>query len=81
MPIFGSQWHPEKNTFEWQVYTDTEIPVEGINHSFDSIQIAQYTANFYVQQARKSNHKFVDPDTEYVYVNYGFCLEFRCLYG
>ncbi len=34
------------------------IPNEAINHSLEAVQIAQYTANFFVNQARKSTHKY-----------------------
>jgi gamma-glutamyl hydrolase len=61
-PIFGSQWHPEKNAFEWG--QTNGIPNEAINHSPEAILIAQYTANFFVQQARYSNHKYKNPTDE-----------------
>lgn len=50
-PVFGTQWHPEKNTFEW---TDRE----GIPHTQGAVDVAQYTANFFVTQTRKSNHVY-----------------------
>jgi gamma-glutamyl hydrolase len=34
-PIWGVQWHPEKNMFEWN-------PNEVINHSKDAILAMQY---------------------------------------
>jgi gamma-glutamyl hydrolase len=33
-------------------------PNEGINHSAEAVAVSQYTANFFVNQARKNNHKF-----------------------
>jgi gamma-glutamyl hydrolase len=56
-PIFGSQWHPEKNNFEWGE-TSEGIPNEAIDHSHDAILASQYMANFFVDQARLSSHKF-----------------------
>lgn len=56
-PIFGIQWHPEKNQFEWGISADG-MPYEAINHSADAVRVAQYFANFFVQQARRSTHKF-----------------------
>ncbi|KAK3754430.1 hypothetical protein QZH41_009214 [Actinostola sp. cb2023] len=50
-PFYGSQWHPEKNQFEWT----TE---ENINHSKEAILITQYVADFFVDQARLSKHHF-----------------------
>jgi len=61
-PIFGSQWHPEKNAYEWAKVNG--IPGEAINHSAEAVLIAQYTANFFVQQARKNTHSFPTPAEE-----------------
>lgn len=56
-PIYGAQWHPEKNPFEWG--KDSQgIPLEAINHSPDAIKIAQYASNFFVEEARKNSHSF-----------------------
>jgi len=51
VPVYGTQWHPEKNIYEWN--TDEEIP-----HSLVAVLSAQYTADFFVNEARKSNHSF-----------------------
>ena len=56
-PIFGSQWHPEKNNFEWGE-TSEGVPNEAIDHSHDAILASQYMANFFVDQARRSTHAF-----------------------
>eukprot|EP01092_Planopodium_desertum_P000115 TRINITY_DN101793_c0_g1_i1.p1 TRINITY_DN101793_c0_g1~~TRINITY_DN101793_c0_g1_i1.p1 ORF type:complete len:188 (-),score=10.64 TRINITY_DN101793_c0_g1_i1:37-600(-) len=50
-PIYGMQWHPEKNQFEWD-------PLEVIDHSADAILTMQYFSNFLASQARLNNHKF-----------------------
>lgn len=68
-PIFGSQWHPEKNTYEWQRDANG-APHEAINHARDAVLIAQYTANFFVEQARHNFHKFAtaaDEDKALIY--------------
>lgn len=70
-PIFGSQWHPEKNPFEWQMNADGR-PYEAINHDWDAIQIAQYTANIFVQQARKNMHKFSSQEYETASLIYNY---------
>jgi gamma-glutamyl hydrolase len=62
-PIFGTQWHPEKNIFEWQKNQYGE-PYEAINHSRDAVHIAQYTTNFFVDQARLSKHSYSDKSEE-----------------
>ena len=60
--IYATQWHPEKNVYEWQKVDG--VPYEAINHSPDAILISQYMADFFVQETRKSTHKFDDPNTE-----------------
>jgi gamma-glutamyl hydrolase len=71
-PIYGSQWHPEKNDFEWSM-TDDGVgthPAEAIDHSPDAVAVAQYTADFFVEQARKSSHKFAtnkEEDSRLIY--------------
>lgn len=40
------------------------IPNEAINHSDHAIEVAQYTANFFVNSARKNFHKYTNADEE-----------------
>eukprot|EP00808_Paulinella_micropora_P016399 g17095.t1 len=56
-PIYGTQWHPEKNQFEWGKNAQG-IPNEVINHSSDAIKAGAFPAAFFVEEARKSQHKF-----------------------
>lgn len=70
-PIFGAQWHPEKNPFEWAMTADG-TPYEAIDHSPDAIKVSQYMANFYVQQARKSSHSFANVATEQSLLIYNY---------
>jgi len=65
MPIYGSQWHPEKPLYEW----DAE---EVINHSTDSITANSYTTDFFVSEARKSGHHFatLEAETQALIYNY-----------
>ncbi|KAJ8318273.1 hypothetical protein KUTeg_003364, partial [Tegillarca granosa] len=56
-PFYGTQWHPEVNSYLWR--EDYKI-----NHNLDATRIAQYITNFIVGEARKSNHRFPDFDTE-----------------
>uniref|UniRef100_A0A8C2EMC6 folate gamma-glutamyl hydrolase n=1 Tax=Cyprinus carpio TaxID=7962 RepID=A0A8C2EMC6_CYPCA len=53
-PIYATQWHPEKNAFEW---TRPYIP-----HTPSAIKTTFYMAYFFVNEARKSFHSF--PSTE-----------------
>uniref|UniRef100_A0A0G4HNZ5 folate gamma-glutamyl hydrolase n=1 Tax=Chromera velia CCMP2878 TaxID=1169474 RepID=A0A0G4HNZ5_9ALVE len=50
-PIFGVQFHPEKNLFEWD-------PKKNIPRTEESTAVASYFARFFVDEARKSTHKF-----------------------
>lgn len=56
-PIYGTQWHPEKNAFNWN-------PNYVINHSQHAVRVAQYFANFFVDEARKSTHRFPSAEVE-----------------
>ena len=69
-PIYGTQWHPEKNVFEW--YQTNGIPYESINHSAEAVYITQYVSNYFVAEARKSSHTFADPDEENARLIYNY---------
>lgn len=44
-PIYGTQWHPEKNAFEW---TRPYIP-----HSISAVKTTFYMAQFFVNEGMK----------------------------
>lgn len=56
-PVYGTQWHPEKCQFEW-------TPKEEIDHSPDAVFVAQYMANFFVNQARRNTNHFPSEEAE-----------------
>ncbi|KAK9403267.1 gamma-glutamyl hydrolase [Crotalus adamanteus] len=64
-PIYGVQWHPEKNPFEWKNST-------GIPHSSASIKVTFFLADFFVNEARKSNHSFSSKKAETDALIYNF---------
>ena len=64
-PMFATQWHPEKNAFEWTVK-------ENIPHQYMSIKVTQYMSNFFVNQARLNQHKFASPKEESAALIYNF---------
>lgn len=55
-PIYGTQWHPEKNAFEWK---KSHIP-----HSPPAVKTTFYMAEFLVSEARKNTHRFKSEDDE-----------------
>lgn len=57
LPFYASQWHPEKNGFEFAVYHDG-TPVEVIRHTAEAILAGAYPVTFLVNEARKNNNRF-----------------------
>ncbi len=53
-PIYGVQYHPEKNTHEYGFYPHTSIPYEAIDHSQQGIDFSLYEARFLVNLAREN---------------------------
>ncbi|OXB72425.1 UNVERIFIED_CONTAM: hypothetical protein H355_015660 [Colinus virginianus] len=47
-PIYGVQWHPEKNPFEWKNSS-------GIPHSSTAVRAAYYIADFFVNEDDLTN--------------------------
>jgi hypothetical protein len=43
---------------------------ENLNHSTDAVEAMHYLAKFFVSEARKSQHKFVDPNEEFAALIY-----------
>jgi gamma-glutamyl hydrolase len=53
-PVYGVQYHPEKNTFEYGTYPHTNIPYEAIDHSPAGITMSLELASFFVNLARRN---------------------------
>jgi len=51
-PIFATQFHPEKNIYEW----DPTVPQP---HDFYSVKVSTYLADFFVSEARRNNQTFM----------------------
>lgn len=64
-PIYGVMWHPEKNNYEFKTARQTRIP-----HSSNAIQVTQYLSRFFVDEARKSKHRFPSAEMEEKYLIY-----------
>jgi gamma-glutamyl hydrolase len=52
LPIYGVQYHPEKNTHEYGFYPHTAVPYESTDHSPEGIAFSLYEARFLVNLAR-----------------------------
>ena len=53
-PFAATQWHPEKNNFEW----GTKLGPAAIPHGADATAVSQYVADHVVGLARRSAHAF-----------------------
>lgn len=51
-PLYGVQYHPEKNAFEYATFPNTDIPYESINHGAEAIQLSYELACFFVNLTR-----------------------------
>lgn len=63
--VTATQWHPEKNQFEWN-------PGEVIQHTVDAVLSMQYVANTLVGLARMNNHSFPTSEDLWDSVIYNF---------
>ncbi|CAG9770693.1 unnamed protein product [Ceutorhynchus assimilis] len=64
-PFYGIQFHPEKNQFEFKRN-------KGFPHTFNSIKVAQYFANFFVNECRKNGNSFSNEVVEADSLIYNF---------
>jgi gamma-glutamyl hydrolase len=55
-PFYAVQWHPEKNQFEWGIQNNSYF--QDIPHQRSAIWASWYLADFFVNEARKNNHRF-----------------------
>lgn len=55
-PIYGTQWHPEKNAFEW---SRSYYP-----HTPSAIKMTFHMADFFVNEAKKNFHSFANEEEE-----------------
>ncbi|PSN45900.1 Gamma-glutamyl hydrolase, partial [Blattella germanica] len=68
-PIYGVQFHPEKNTYEWKVTNNNP-------HSANAILAEEFFADFFVNEARKSSHHFPTQRDEEQALIYNFQPEY-----
>lgn len=66
-PVYGVQYHPEKNAFEYATFPHTNIPYEAIDHSPQGISMSLELSSFFVDLARTNQingkHEYNKTDT------------------
>ena len=65
-PFYGSQFHPEKNIFEWS------LNYPSVPHSRHAILSAAFFADFFVNECRKSHHQFPNEAEEEQHLIYNY---------
>ncbi|KJE91422.1 hypothetical protein CAOG_008619 [Capsaspora owczarzaki ATCC 30864] len=54
-PIWGVQWHPERPLFEWS---------DEVNRSLEAIQVGQFVSSFFIEETKRSPHRFPSQSAE-----------------
>lgn len=70
LPVWATQFHPEKNIFEQGVELPSGAPYEAVSHSRAAVAVSQYFANFFVEQCRASAHRFRSASDEWAQLIY-----------
>ncbi|XP_037080797.1 LOW QUALITY PROTEIN: gamma-glutamyl hydrolase-like [Pollicipes pollicipes] len=76
-PVYGVQFHPEKNIFEWGEKTS----ISAIPHWPEAIQASQYLADFFISEVRKNRHRFPSAAEEHKHLIYNYKTEYTGLIG
>ncbi|XP_066952437.1 gamma-glutamyl hydrolase-like isoform X2 [Macrobrachium rosenbergii] len=77
LPIFGSQFHPEKNPYEWA----SDEAHSAIPHDPFSVGVAHYFSNFFVNQARYNKQGFATDEEEQAALLYNYGVTFTGAQG
>ncbi|XP_029998452.1 gamma-glutamyl hydrolase isoform X2 [Sphaeramia orbicularis] len=64
-PFYGVQWHPEVNRFQWN--SEMNFP-----HSLHAVQLSSQLAEFFVNEGRRSLHRFDNPEEEAASLIYNY---------
>ena len=62
LPVWATQFHPEKNIWEQGMQLPSGAPFEHIAHSLEAVAMSQFFANHFVRHARASAHRFKSAD-------------------
>lgn len=73
-PFYGVQFHPEKVLYEW-------VENYNIPHLAEAAKASQYFARFFIEECRKSAHKFPDYNEENRHSIYNFPITFTARKG
>jgi gamma-glutamyl hydrolase len=65
LPLFSTQFHPEKPLFEWW-------STQNVNHSAHSVVGNSYLQRFFVDQARMNSRQFPTPEAEAAALIYNY---------
>ncbi|XP_062376550.1 gamma-glutamyl hydrolase-like isoform X2 [Sardina pilchardus] len=72
-PVYGTQWHPEKNAFEW---SRTYYP-----HTPSAIKTTFYMTDFFVNEAKKNFHSFANEEDAMKHLIYNHKPVFSAAFG
>jgi gamma-glutamyl hydrolase len=64
-PVYATQFHPEKNNFEWGAQESVPIP-----HTLMAVRMSQFFADFLVDEARNNNQSFGTNENDFLIYNY-----------
>ncbi|XP_065360981.1 gamma-glutamyl hydrolase A [Calliphora vicina] len=73
-PFYGTQFHPEKNIYEF-------IPNRNITHTSRAIKASQYFADFLVNEARRNRQQFNNESEEVQNLIYNYAPVYTALKG
>ena len=73
-PVYAMQFHAEKPLFEW-------VENDNINHSRENVRAMQFFADFMVDEASVSNHKFSNATDEYYSLIYNYSPQYSEKYS
>jgi len=57
MPVFAVQWHPERPQFEF-------LENDPVNHHYEAVVCNAWSAQFFVEEARKNDRRFASAEEE-----------------